>query len=292
MRHTVELNFQEFFDHYGIQVHYVLDENGKEGFCWIYGMKYKIICRDQPREKPLRDLVPTIADERIIFIVDKMYRPSQAYLEEMGISYLETDGILFFADWQGPEEQKKRLKENYYDQQLNESRIKCRNGSAIREGLKCQPELLEKPIVELAKIFDVAKSTMYYYVSQLKKAGYLEKKEEGLKVIEEVFDEDEIMENLLVRGSHRLIPYWKFERFEPGEPIRLKGSGEILKGCIFYDKIEHCKNKREQIKQEVSRGYLVFVSPYASGGAKSLDEEFRKRFLNWFLRRQHQKRVS
>ena len=111
-------------------------------------------------------------------------------------------------------------------------------------------------------------------------------------MIEEVFDEDEIMENLLVRGSHRLIPNWKFERFEPGEPIRLKGSGEILKGCIFYDKIENCKNKREQIKQEVSRGYLVFVSPYASGGAKSLDEEFRKRFLNWFLRRQDQKRLS
>lgn len=294
MREVVEMNFQEFMDHYQIPVIYKLDKNGREGYCWIDGMIYKIIFRDQPREKDLQELVSKIIDEKIFLVANKLYRPSQNFLEKEGISYLETDGNLFFVDWQGAEEKKKRIKQNFYDQQLNESRLKCKNGSAIREGFLIQPELVEKPVKELAEIFDVGKSTVYYYLNQMKKAGYLEQTEEGIEVKEEVFDEEEIIENLVVRGSHKLIPHWRVERNTTKEPMRLRGSGEILKGCKFYDEIASCekKNIRERIKREHENGYLVFISPYKSGGLKSLDEEFRKRFVNWFMKRQGQKRVT
>ena len=292
MHEIVQQNIQDFVAHYGMEVSYELDKSGREGKAIIGGKEYLLIFRDQSRVKDLRELIPRLGHENILLICHKLYKSGQLYLEEEGVSYLEREGNLYFAAWQGAEEMKKRGKKNYYDQRINESRLKSKNGSVIREGFLIDPTLLNKSIEELAEGFNVGKSTVYYYISQMRKSGYIKETNEVLEIDEDIFDEAEILENMLVRGSHQLIPHWKFERYHSSRRVRLKGWGERLKGCKFYDKINPCENMCERIKMEVSKGYLVFISPYSRGSLKSLDKAFRKRFIEWFLRRQERIRAE
>lgn len=286
MHEIIHQNIQDFISHYGLDISFKLEKKGRMGKAIINGKEYLIIFRDQPRVKNLRELIPSLGPVNIIVICHKLYSTAQEYLEEVGVSYLEWQGNLYFADWQGEEGMRKRKKKNNFDQRINKSRIKCKSGSIIREALLIEPELLEMPVKELAEELNMGKSTLYFYLSQLKKTGYIKKMNEALEINKDKFNEDEIFENMLVRGSHQLVPHWEFERSLEGNSVEPKGWGEGLRGCKFYDKIDPCENMCERVKIESEKGYLIFISPYRRGNLKSLDKSFRKRFIDWFLRRQ------
>ena len=292
MFEIIHQNIQDFMAYYGLDVSYKLDKKGRMGKAFINGKEYLLVFRDQPRVDALQKLIPSLNHPNILLICHKIYKSGQKYLEEEGVSYLEWQGNLFFADWEGDESLKKRHKKNYFDQQINESRLKCKNGSAIREAFLIDPTLINKPVEELAEGFNVAVSTVYYYLNQLKMTGYIKEVDDVVEIDEDIFDEDEILENLLVRGCHTLIPHLKFKRYELDQPIPLHGWGEALRGCKFYDKLDHCENMCELVKREARKGYLIFLSPYRRGSLKHLDQEFRKRFEAWFMRRQERIRAG
>src|SRR5690606_14073533 len=145
------------------------------------------------------------------------------------------------------------------------------------------------PVKELAKLFRIKEKTMYYFLSQFKKAGYLEKDKNGNYVIKmKMIDRDKLMGNIEAKGWHQLKANYNIQCVFP----RLKRCKYWTKKefkCVFVDELDYCENMCARIEHEIAKGVYVFISPYNKELIPDFDETFRGDFKKWYAKRQFER---
>ena len=288
---VIEQILQDFKSDHNMNSTFVM-ETKNVGFLNVMGKIYTLIWLSEPRLEDIERMIRLHGTVNIILFCKVIYSTSRALLELEGISYLEWKGRTFFVDAPPAANELNKNKENYFDQRVNDSRINSWNGSAILLALKKHPELLKLPVKELAKRFNIAEKTMYYYLSQFRKAGYLVKDTRGNEIVnKKMFDKNKLFGNLDARGWHQLkanhrincvfpnmrkCRYWKKKEFR----------------CVFVDELEPCENMCARIEREIEKGVYVFISPYNKELIPDFDKTFRADFRAWYAKRQFERWAS
>lgn len=266
-----------------------LKERKNVGLFYAMGQVYTLVWLAEPRIDDLERLIRLHGKTNIVLFCKVIYSTGRALLEQEGISYLEWQGRTFLADAPAAANELNKNKENRYDQRLNESRINCKTGSAILLALAKSPEILQLTVREQANYFKIADQTMYYYLSQFKKSGYIVKNEYKNWVVNmKMIDEDKLMGSLEARGCNQLKAEYKI-KCDFTQLKRCKKLAEKDEVCKFLDELGHCEDMVARIDMEVAKGVFVFISPYNRELFPEFEKKFRVDFKAWYTKRQIQR---
>ncbi len=283
---VIQQIIQAFNTDYNQKSTFDLEDRKTVGFFYAMGQIYTLVWLSEPRLEDIERLIRLHGTTNIVLFCKIIYSTGRALLEQEGISYLEWKGRTFFVDAPPAANELNKYKKNGFDQRLNESRINCKTGSAILLALAKNPEILQLSVREQANYFKISDQTMYYYLSQFKKAGYLVKDEEGKWVVNmKMIDEDKLMGNLEARGCNQLKADYKIECVFT-KLKRCKKWKEKDWGCKFLDELGHCENMESKIESEIAKGVFVFISPYNRELFPEFENKFRLDFKAWYAKRQ------
>lgn len=281
MDHIIRYALNDFKRVFKEKIDYNPHDKGKYGTCTINGIVYLIVAYSLIRMNEVNRILETYANIPIIVISNRIYEPSRETLQNNNIIFLEHRGHLFYPHSRG---EQTREKENHFDKQLNKSRIKGDCCSRLRAAILLDKNILNLPVPVIASMLKIGKSTIYYFLKQLKLARMISFDKETEKWIHDSrrFNINEIMERIFVKGFGKLgmasgCPNLRKnnEKYQNDKSSKLQ-----LK---FYDEIERCEDGCSSEDKLLDSGIIIFKPPFNNDLCPHLNKLFKTEFIDWFF---------
>lgn len=279
MEHIIKLTLNEFNEHAQAGISYQLNVDMKSGKMTTRGSTFDFVYRSEVRIADVERWKEHFKKKEYCLIARKIYANAKARLKESGIYFFEYDGSYYLET---RDRTYYREKVNTYDQRSNPTRLNGKYGSRVLLALIQEERLLEQDITETASKLQMGVSTLYYYYSEYKKLGILEKlsctdyRESLLSFT---------YQNVYVRNyDSTWLGTSNVETLETSAMERIKESSKIIMAWEGIEEAEEIELTSRLIGYD--REYAVLTNPYSRRCCRIIRNNFREGFNKWVDSRQ------